>query len=168
MCVAERNALVEKHLPLVYAIANRMRSRCALEFEDLVQEGTLGLIDACERFVAPAENPEKAFAVYASTKIRGAMLDRLRRPRVRTEALADHDQRSPDDTEQEVIDALAEQQLLAVIRAHCDERQARVLVERYFRGHTFAQVARSADLSPSAICVAHRSGLRRVKAALCA
>lgn len=82
MRTVERNALVEKHLPMVRRIAGRLHRTLlrTLDFEDLVQNGVLGLIDACERFQpASVENVEAAFMTYAAIKIRGAILDEARK-----------------------------------------------------------------------------------------
>jgi len=73
----ERDRIMLEHLPLVRAIAGRVRARLPadVEFDDLVQAGVLGLLDAARRF-----NPEKGvkFAGYAKYRIRGAILDSLR------------------------------------------------------------------------------------------
>lgn len=70
-----RQRLVESYQPLVLRIALRLatdESLCA----ELIQEGTLGLIEAVEGFA-----PERAvkFSTYAQHRIRGRMLDFLRR-----------------------------------------------------------------------------------------
>ena len=67
----------------------------SFEVEDLVQEGMIGLLEAHERF-----NPEFGvpFAVYASHRVRGAMLVSVRRRQYRNathEALEDVAQMSP-------------------------------------------------------------------------
>lgn len=49
--LAERNRLIMHNLRLVYAIAGRHRGK-GLAFTDLVQEGTLGLLRAAEKFQA--------------------------------------------------------------------------------------------------------------------
>lgn len=46
---AQRNRMVQANIRLVYSVANRFR-HVGLNFEDLVQEGHLGLIKAVERF----------------------------------------------------------------------------------------------------------------------
>ena len=70
--------LVRRHLPLVHHIARRMiRSGAdAPELDDLVGAGTIGLIDAISRF-----DPDRgiAFSTFAAPRIRGAILDDLRR-----------------------------------------------------------------------------------------
>jgi RNA polymerase primary sigma factor len=61
-----RTRLVESHLRLVSAIARRYAER-GLDLPDLVQEGTIGLMRAIERF---DPRHEAAFATYAAWWIR--------------------------------------------------------------------------------------------------
>lgn len=73
MTVRTDNATVEPYLPLVRRIAWRYRG-AGLSFDDLVQEGSLGLLDALERF-----DPRRGvgFEAYASFRIRRAIFDAL-------------------------------------------------------------------------------------------
>lgn len=70
-------ALVEEYAPLVRRIAWQVFSRVARssELDDLVQTGLIALIEASRHY----EERGYAFATYASTRIRGAMIDQLRR-----------------------------------------------------------------------------------------
>ena len=65
------------HLPLVKAIAARVRENLPIqvEMDDLVHAGVLGLFDAVQKF-----DPSKrvVFHLYAKHRIRGAILDSLR------------------------------------------------------------------------------------------
>jgi RNA polymerase sigma factor for flagellar operon FliA len=69
---------VARHLGLVYHVARALvRGRAiAIELDELVSAGTLGLIDALAHFDA---SRGLAFATFAAPRIRGAMLDELRR-----------------------------------------------------------------------------------------
>ena len=73
----DRDALIVKHLPLVKAIAGRIRDNLPVQVEvdDLIHAGILGLFDAVEKY-----NPGKnvVFHLYAKHRIRGAILDSLR------------------------------------------------------------------------------------------
>ena len=75
---AERDALLDEHLNLVYHVARRMTRSGGgeVEFEELVSAGTMGLIEAIEKF-----DPSRglAFSTFAVPRIRGAILDELRR-----------------------------------------------------------------------------------------
>lgn len=75
---ATRDAVLRKHLGLVYHVAGQLaRARANdVELDDLVSAGTLGLIDALENFDA---SRGLAFSTFAAPRIRGAMLDELRR-----------------------------------------------------------------------------------------
>lgn len=70
--------LVRHHLPLVKRIANHLLARLpgSVELSDLLQAGMIGLIEAA-RLHDPASGA--SFETYATIRIRGAMLDDLRR-----------------------------------------------------------------------------------------
>lgn len=70
-------SLVEEYAPLVRKIAWQIFSRVARtnELDDLIQIGLIALIEASRHY----EERGYAFATYASTRIRGAMIDQLRR-----------------------------------------------------------------------------------------
>ncbi len=68
---------VAAYLPLVRRLALQMAARLPanVELDDLVQAGLLGLLDALRRY---QQTPDAQFETYATTRIRGAMLDELR------------------------------------------------------------------------------------------
>ncbi|WP_260580423.1 sigma-70 family RNA polymerase sigma factor [Sphingopyxis sp. PET50] len=70
-------ALIAEYAPLVRKIAWQVFSRVARtsDLDDLVQVGLIALIEASRHY----EERGFAFATYASTRIRGAMIDQLRR-----------------------------------------------------------------------------------------
>lgn len=72
-----RDQLILQHTPLVKYVIGRLAIHLpqVLEFEDLLGYGTLGLIQAFERF-----DPSRGvkFESYAVMRIRGAILDALR------------------------------------------------------------------------------------------
>jgi RNA polymerase sigma factor for flagellar operon FliA len=74
----ERDALILKHLPQVRMIARRIHGRLPehVSFDDLVSTGTVGLISAIDRFDWSRNIQLKT---YAEHKIKGAILDSLRR-----------------------------------------------------------------------------------------
>jgi len=73
----QRERLILHYAPLVTAVAARvgMRLPSSVEHADLVSSGMFGLIDAIEKY-----EPGRAvkFQTYASTRIRGAIIDELR------------------------------------------------------------------------------------------
>lgn len=70
--------LVRTHLGLVRKIAWHTHGRVstALDIEELVQIGMIALIEAARTFV---DRGQAAFATYASLRVRGAMIDALRK-----------------------------------------------------------------------------------------
>ncbi|MDR5893306.1 RNA polymerase sigma factor FliA [Halomonas mongoliensis] len=73
----DQNELLTQYLPLVrrQALALQVRLPASIELDDLVQAGTVGLLEALGRFDA---GQGASFATFASQRIRGAMLDELR------------------------------------------------------------------------------------------
>ena len=74
----ERNDLVMRELPQVYYVAARIHERLPrnVEIEDLVQAGVLGLLDACRNYDV---SKDAQFSTFAKFRIRGAILDSLRK-----------------------------------------------------------------------------------------
>jgi len=72
----EPQKLVRQHLALVRKIAWHVHGRVAsaIDIEDLVQIGMVALVESANAF----EDRGYAFATYASVRIRGAMIDKLR------------------------------------------------------------------------------------------
>jgi RNA polymerase sigma factor for flagellar operon FliA len=75
---AGRARFLESHVDLVRFLALRIAARVpsSVELDDLVHEGVLGLLDAADRY-DPALGVQ--FRTYAEARIRGAILDGLRR-----------------------------------------------------------------------------------------
>lgn len=69
--------LAAQHMPLVRRIAWHVHGRVssAIEVEDLVQIGMVALVEAANGY----EDRGHAFATYASMRVRGSMIDHLRR-----------------------------------------------------------------------------------------
>ena len=72
-----RNLLVERYLPIVYRRAERLWAKLpeGIELDDLIQDGTCGLMDAISSF-----DPSRGirFEAFCLTRIQGAMQDHLR------------------------------------------------------------------------------------------
>jgi RNA polymerase sigma factor FliA len=76
--IDERNELVMRELPQVYYIAARIHERLPkhVDMEDLVQAGVVGLLDACRNYDSERD---AQFSTFAKHRIRGAILDSLRK-----------------------------------------------------------------------------------------
>src|SRR6187402_543389 len=75
---ASQNRRIVAGLPFVEALARRMAASMpnSIDIGDLVQDGVLGLIDAAHRF---DEERGIKFETFAERRVRGAMIDALRR-----------------------------------------------------------------------------------------
>ena len=73
-----QEALIREHMPLVRRIAWHVHGSVSssVEVEDLVQTGLVALVEAAASF---EDRGQVSFAQYLSTRIRGAMIDELRR-----------------------------------------------------------------------------------------
>ena len=73
-----RDKLLSQHLPLVHHVARQVLRTLSVqvELDDLVSAGSVGLINAVESF-----DPSRglAFSTFAAPRIRGAILDDLRK-----------------------------------------------------------------------------------------
>ena len=76
--MADRNARIEEYGHLVKRIAHHLLARLpdTVLLDDLIQAGMLGLIDAVSNYDA---SKGASFETYAGIRIRGAMLDEMRR-----------------------------------------------------------------------------------------
>jgi RNA polymerase sigma factor for flagellar operon FliA len=73
-----RNQLISEHTDIARRIALKMARRCPdwVAREDLVSAGMLGLTEAAQRYDGTRKEP---FLAFAEQRIRGAVLDELRR-----------------------------------------------------------------------------------------
>ena len=74
----EPNELIQHHIPLVKHLAHHfcMRLPPVVQLDDLIQAGMLGLIEAAHHYEG---DKGAAFATYASIRIKGSILDEIRR-----------------------------------------------------------------------------------------
>lgn len=72
-----RNTIMQKYIPLLKSIVNKMQPLIppVIEVDDAFGYGALGLIDAIDKY-----NPEQGFqfTTYATYRIRGAIIDGIR------------------------------------------------------------------------------------------
>ena len=76
--LAAREALLAEHISLVHHVSRQIHRRVSsdVELDELISAGTMGLIEALDRF-----DPTRglAFSTFAVPRVRGAILDELRR-----------------------------------------------------------------------------------------
>ena len=77
-CAIDEKDLIERYLPLVRNVVDRVKITLPphIDVEDLYSVGVTGLISAVRKY-DPAQG--RTFAGYAALRIRGAVLDELRR-----------------------------------------------------------------------------------------
>lgn len=75
-----KEQIIEEYIPLVKYIASRVMfgKNKYMEYEDLVSYGMIGLIDALNKY---DDTKGMKFSSYASIRIKGAMIDELRKNR---------------------------------------------------------------------------------------
>lgn len=78
MKTGSQDEIVNKHAPLVKRIAYHLMSRLppSVQADDLIQAGMIGLLEASRNYDA---GQGASFETYAGIRIRGAMLDEIRR-----------------------------------------------------------------------------------------
>ena len=119
---AARERLIESNLRLVFTIAKSYRTR-GLDLLDLVQEGTLGLMKAVDRY---DWRRGTKFSTYAAWWIRSGIIEAL--------GASSHPIRLPESVRE---------------RAAAVERTERALTARYGRRPTIAAIAAALELRPS-------------------
>ncbi len=166
-----RQTLIESYQPLVFKQAMAFRTHPAVM--DMVQEGTVGLIEAVERY-----DPSRgvAFSLYAMHRIRGRMLNFLAREG--REGLACLEGQ-PEGT-MSLLDTLADEsptaqevaeqhEMLRRVQGAMDRlpvKERAVLEGIYLESHGADEVAQTLELSVSHIYRLQKSGVRRVRGML--
>lgn len=77
LSIEERNQIIEKYLPMIQCVAKRISSRLPanIQYQDLISNAVIGLMDAISKYDSSRNNK---FKTYAEFRVRGAILDALR------------------------------------------------------------------------------------------
>ena len=158
MQVAER---VEQTLPVVRRLALRLSRRLppSIDYDDLVQEGTLGLMQAAARF-----NPEAHdnFKLYAQRRILGAMLDSVRRRHWISATSVPLEEAKGLEGEEDFESEIEEQEIVGLVRKArrtMTGRRQKVVELVYRRGLSRNQAAREMRMSPDQFGALHAQTL---------
>ena len=167
-----RRQLIEAYQPLVFKQALPYRS--LQNIMDVVQEGTVGLIEAVERY-----DPERgiAFSLFAIHRIRGRMLDFLQKEGASDSPCMDAVQDEGGSTYKENLmdtsPTIAEQaenhELVGKLRtamARLPAREKEVLENVYLASQDVQAVAEAMDISPSHVYRLQKTGIRRIRGML--
>jgi RNA polymerase sporulation-specific sigma factor len=168
--VRSRARLIESYQPLVFKVAMHLRLREPIVM-DMIQEGTVGLIEAVERY-----DPGRGvrFSTFATYRIRGRILNALHRERPRAaaadegeaEALID---RVPDlgaaDRLAGVEDALLVEQIVAAME-RLPEREQRIVRAMITKEEEPRRIADELRISLSHLYRLQKQAVHRIQASL--
>jgi RNA polymerase sporulation-specific sigma factor len=167
--VRSRGRLIESYQPLVFKVTMHLRLREEIVM-DMIQEGTVGLIEAVERY---DPNRGVRFSTYATYRIRGRILNALHRERSvpSVDGAEGEDlaliERVPDlgaaDRLAGVEDAMLVQQIVEVI-ARLPEREQRVLRALISKREEPRRVAGELRISLSHLYRLQKHAVQRVQA----
>lgn len=168
---AARRRIIESYQPLVFREVMPYRALPAVM--DAVQEGTIGLIEAVERY-----DPTRgvAFSLYAVHRVRGRILDFLRRegrvdlPCLEAETEAYETAKELLVDERPSVAELAEHHTLVGVLGAAMERlpaRERLVLEGVTIGGARAQtMAESLGVTPAHIYRLQQNGIRRIRGML--
>ena len=168
---AARQRLIESYQPLVFKTALPWRTSDVVM--DIIQEGTVGLIEAAESF---DWQRGVAFSLFAVHRIRGRMLNFLQKEGRRDIACMDEprtDGRSPWELLPDPALSVAEQTELGLMTeelhralARLPQKERLVLEGVYLKSEAVAKIAEVLDVSAAHIYRLQKSGVRRVRGML--
>lgn len=168
-----RQKIIESYQPLVYKVASRITDREDLFF-DLIQEGTVGLIEAVTNF---NPNLEVKFSTYAQHRIRGRMIDYLRKLSSNRDYLevALHQDEIQDllsgladknvNVEEEVAFKMVNQQVNAAI-SRLNPKEQKVICDLYLLDKEPIVSAQEMNISLSYLYKLQKKALQRLRGML--
>lgn len=166
---------------LVRALAGRVHARlprgCGIEISDLVQAGNIGLLQAARTYSPKSGTP---LAGYAKFRIRGEMLDTVRRntePRVvhfgrqfaTGEEEPDIESRIAAPPEHSPHNVTARRQRASILDQEVDRlppRYRTVVRLRYSRDFSLREIGAALNVHESRACQLHQSALGYLRRAL--
>jgi RNA polymerase sigma factor (sigma-70 family) len=159
--------LAEAHLHLIAPIARRLARTLPRSFalEDLIGAGRVGLVDAARRY-RPEKHGGAPFSAFARPRIRGAILDSVRRASF-IEATRPALEDSPEPAELSLTEAWVDREALgfrvaAAIRA-LPELQRRVLLLHYDEGLRLRAIGGAIGKGRSRASKLHMEALRSLR-----
>lgn len=168
---AARRRLIESYQPLVFKTA--LPWRTSESIMDVIQEGTVGLIEATESF---DWKRGVAFSLFAVHRIRGRMLNFLQKEGRRDITCMDAprtDGKAPWELLPDTALSVAEQAELGLMTrelhralARLPQKERLVLESVYLKSEAVAKIADVLDVSASHIYRLQKSGVRRVRGML--
>lgn len=162
-----RQSLIEHYQPLVFREAMKYGLQEAVTL-DLIQEGTVGLMEAVERF-DPSQGV--AFSLYALHRVRGRMLNFLRRNG--SEVLLDDGEEEKVFLKEAIPDTAfesADKSVLNMAVSHAVSRlpvkEQDVIRRVYLNEQTAQETAHAMDVSTAYVYRLEKRGIRRLRGML--
>lgn len=162
-----RQSLIEHYQPLVFREAMKYGLQEAVTL-DLIQEGTVGLMEAVERF-DPSQGV--AFSLYALHRVRGRMLNFLRRNG--SEVLLDDEEEEKVFLTEAIPDTAfesADKSVLNMAVSHAVSRlpvkEQDVIRRVYLNEQTAQETAHAMDVSTAYVYRLEKRGIRRLRGML--
>ena len=169
-----RQILIESYQPLVFKAV--MQLKVTEQVMDLVQEGTVGLIEAVENY---DHERGVAFSLYALHRIRGRMLNFLQKEGLAELTYIDRPMYNEDNIMtlcENIIDSApavskqVEQNFLVDQLKHAmqrlPEKEQLVLQGVYMKGQEVKEVAETLELSTTHIYRLQKRGIQRIRGML--
>lgn len=130
LSVADEQKHLLAYAPLVKRIVRQLNSQVqgAIDRDDMEQIGLMGLLEALRRY----GEPDASFGSYASLRVRGAILDELRRQDWRPRAVRQHSHKMRDavrDLTRKLGREPSEQETMTTLGLDADAYQAYLLDE---------------------------------------
>lgn len=162
-----RQSLIEHYQPLVFREAMKYGLQEAVTL-DLIQEGTVGLMEAVERF-DPSQGV--AFSLYALHRVRGRMLNFLRRNG--SEVLLDDGEEEKVFLTEAIPDTAFESADKSVLNMAVSHAVSRLSVKEqdvirrvYLNEQTAQETAHAMDVSTAYVYRLEKRGIRRLRGML--
>jgi RNA polymerase sigma factor (sigma-70 family) len=165
---------------IIRGLAGKLHARlpqgCGIEMADLIQSGNVGYLKAAGTYESHHGPP---LALYAKFRIRGEMLDLVRRhagregsnslPQPEVRDSADPDDGVPASRDSSPQSSALKQQRAAIIWEELQRLPARdraVVCLRYTKEMTLREIGEALHVNESRACQLHQSALGRLKRAL--
>ena len=169
--LSARKKLIESYQPLVFKVATPFRN--VDNIMDLLQEGTVGLIEAVEKY---EYERGVAFSLFAIYRIRGRMYDYLKREGKADIACLENNSYSQGtplemlvDTGVTIPELVEMQEVSGKVQQAMDrlpDKEQQVLNQIYVKCLEAKEVAQNLQVSTSHIYRLQKSGVRRVRGML--
>ncbi len=176
--VEARARVIEAYQPLVYKIVKNIKAGNEVML-DLIQEGTVGLIEAVERF-DPGKNIK--FTTYAPFRIRGRIINYLERNRKNPSITMDHSTQAmqdilgmaslfddPTDTKKNVEKIAEDDMLLGIVlksMSRLSDKERAVVTGIYIHDKKATDLAKELGISNSYLSRLQKKGVRRLRGML--